>query len=224
MYNEYLTIINMNATLKKIIFNRPAFYAFLVLVTLSIIGLLCYAQCNPEPLPTAEEITQDTPYNSPVEFPKKIYIADTDRFTTEQIQLMKNGLADWNRATKGVFDITLVEDWDPPKAFSRDYEFYDKITLWRRNVNDIEYAYLALQHTFFSGVAKGNMIVLTDDSEYTDEEFEIIFKHEVGHIVGLGHLKEEYPGLMHIGGNKGVITKYDLILFCNTYSCKDGTL
>jgi hypothetical protein len=34
----------MNPTLKKIIFNRPAFYASLVLFVLVVIGLLVYGQ------------------------------------------------------------------------------------------------------------------------------------------------------------------------------------
>jgi len=213
----------MNSKLKQILFNRPAFYISLIVITIFIVGLLAYGQCNPEPLPSAKEITEDVSYNNPTMFPTYIYVVD--EFSPNQIAAMKSALLDWNKKTKGIFYVELIENWAAPKDFDPAfYEFYDKITLWNRNVNDINYAYLAYQHTFFSGAVKGSMIVMTDDKEYTDREFEIIFKHEVGHIAGLGHLKTEYPGLMHIGGNQGFISKYDLILFCNTYECLPGTI
>ncbi|HUU87879.1 MAG TPA: hypothetical protein VMX17_09010 [Candidatus Glassbacteria bacterium] len=213
----------MNSTIKSIIFNRTAFYALAAVVVLFIVGLLTYAQCNPEPLPTPQEILDESSYNKPIKFPKSIYVAD--EFPPERIKVMKEALIDWNKQTNGVFQMELVEGWEPPRGFDPNfYEFYDKITLWNRNVDNTEYAYLVVKHSFFSGAAKGNFIVMTDDKEFTDREIGIIFKHEVGHIAGIGHLKAEYPGLMHIGGNQGLITKFDLILFCDTYKCPPGTI
>jgi len=210
--------------IKEIIYSKKLVIGFVIAITFICLAMLSYIQCVPaKASPSVEEITKETSYNEPTTFPKKIYIADV--FSFSQLKEMDKALLDWNVKTKGVAQLELVKNWTAPQDFNPIYyEYYKDVTVWKRDVNSIEVANLVVEHSFFSGLGKGNLIIIYNDIDYDDKTVGNIFKHEVGHIMGLGHLKSNYPGLMDIGGNQGLITKYDLILFCNLYSCLPETI
>lgn len=173
--------------------------------------------------PTVQEITETESYNSIVEFPMHLYIADP--FSAAETDMMQKALDDWRKATKGVFEVYLEHGWVPPYPFDTCYEYYDKKTLWRKNIHNQEMARLVVLHGFFDGNVKGNMMVFDANTvTLEDNMLYIVMKHEIGHMIGLGHLKRRFTGVMNIGGNQGVFTRNDMILFCSKYECLPDTV
>lgn len=167
---------------------------------------------------SVKDITLYPIEKEPRQFPVDVYVVNT--FTLEQKELISKSMKLWNTVTKGKVVTNLIFDYEPERPFTRDnYEFYSKNTIWKFRHDDPVILPLQLRHGFFDGVCIGNFI-LYSESESNKDYFNIILLHEFGHFLGLEHLKDEYKGLMHIGGNKGQFTRYDLIQFDSIYGTK----
>lgn len=170
--------------------------------------------------PSVKDIVLYPIKKQPVEFPLELYV--TDQYTPAEVKSLDKACSEWKKATDGVASFNIYYPWDPPENFS-EYVFldYPKRTIWKGRTIDPNVTELIMKHGFFDGVQKGNFILVLDDfGDISYNKLHIILKHELGHMIGLEHLRTEYMGLMHIGANQGIITKYDMIQFCSLYSCR----
>lgn len=148
-------------------------------------------------------------------FPTDLYI--TNQFSEKDKISIRAGVDNWVKATNNRVAFNVIFDYTPERPFTRDnYEFFSKYTVWKFNHTDPLILPLQLRHGFFDGASIGNFIVISE-SEQTKDKLYVVFSHELGHLIGCEHLKQEYKGLMNIGGNRGVITRYDLVQFDAIY-------
>lgn len=73
------------------------------------------------------------------------------------------------------------------------------------------------------GVSKGDFIIIMNDFDSVKQDNNklfIIVMHELGHQIGLEHIRPQYSALMNINGNDGIITDNDLLVLCSKYNCK----
>jgi len=208
-------------TFKDIIFNKTLFVSCLIIFTLFVTSLLVFEQCTPKVLPKAPDIVLYPLDKAPVTFPMMLNY-DRSLFTPEQENIIKNSAIVWKNKSNKVVDIRVNTEWKAPVSFSRNaYEFYGEKTIWLKDISDPEITKLQLQTSVNAdGITIGDFIVIIKDSTMTNSKFSIITLHEIGHMIGLEHIKEQYPALMNLGGNNGVITEYDLITLCYKYDCK----
>lgn len=197
---------------KKLLLNRPLFYASLGVLTAIIIGLLFYAQCRPERTPLDELMDVDddgVPLTHDRALPKLPAVMFCSGFTLHQMNLIDQAAKAWmNRA--GL--IIQIEDWDPPEPFTHDaYVSHPKYTMWLLDGNDREVAVLEAKYSMkMGGLAVGNYVGILKDSELDDQQFLRAVAHELGHFLGLEHIHPKWPALMNLKA-KDALTKYDLM-------------
>lgn len=137
----------------------------------------------------------------------------TNQFSESDKSAIKNGINNWSKATNGRVKVNLIFDYVPEREFTRDnFEFFSKYTLWKFEHDDPHLLPLQLRYSFFDGACVGNFIVISNSDSTKDRLFEV-FSHEFGHLWGGQHLKPEYKGILNLGANHGIITKYDLAQF-----------
>jgi hypothetical protein len=111
----------------------------------------------------------------------------------------------------------MIESGESPKTVAA---YLSQIGLSESEIRDMfsEYGYSDSDlDELFNSEEETDDLEESDESEQTKDRLYVVFSHELGHLIGCEHLKQEYKGLMNIGGNRGVITKYDLIQFDAIY-------
>jgi hypothetical protein len=181
--------------------------------------------------PLAADMVQTQTHRNTVDFPMELYLAPG--LPSKYHQIIRSAITAWTEATLGVVQINLVCDWVPEVPFEPyQYMDFEKKTLWFLPPNNehLLRMYVEVGH-FFDGIAHGDFVVVPMDGALVNggglidsKALDIIVRHEIGHLLGLEHLKPQYRGLMNSGGNGGVITRNDLIQFCHLYECSDGVL
>jgi len=206
---------------KELLFNRTLFIGFLCAFTLGVIVLLICLQFNPQIKPKANDLILYPLDKQPVNFPMVLNY-DKSFFTKEQETIIKNSAIVWNKQSNGIVDIKVNSEWIAPVPFSRNaYEFFGKKTIWVIKEDNPEITKLQLQTSINAdGIAIGDFIVIIKTNNITNKKLSIIALHEIGHMIGLEHIKEQYPALMNLNGNDGIFTEYDLITLCSKYNCK----
>jgi len=211
-------------SLKEILFNRPLFIALMSIFTLGVISLLVYCTAFMPQTPKVEDMIL-YPLDRPiVQFPFEINVVDGD-FNESQQKVLLNVANTWKVKTNGVADIKFNMNWKAPMPFTEfNYIYYGKKTMWLRDSNDPEILRLQLNSSLNAdGVSKGDFIVIMNDFDsvkHDNNKLFVIVMHEIGHQVSLEHIRPQFPALMNINGNDGVITDNDLIVLCTRYNCK----
>ncbi|MDO8610185.1 MAG: hypothetical protein Q7R95_06545 [bacterium] len=206
----------------SILLNHKLFVGMVAAFGVFVVGLLIYMQFF-MPLPQASELVLYPLTRPTVNFPLEINVVKGD-FNLQQQKVLNSCVNNWKEKSNGVVDIKLNMDWNAPKPFSEiNYLNFGQKTLWMRDSNDPEVLMLKLKSSMIAdGVSKGDFIMVINDKNEVDlDKLYIIVLHEISHQLGLEHIKPEYPALMNLGGNNGVITKYDLVVLCSLYKCKE---
>jgi hypothetical protein len=186
-------------------------YKIIIFITIILFS------CNPV-IDVSEIILY--PITKRIDFPVDFYV--TEEFTDNQIQIVKSCLNHWTVKTNGMAKINIVSHWIPENIFS-DYFYstYPKKTIWLKDWRDDLIVPLVLKYSATAtGYSVDNYIIIVKDSQFNDDVLCQAVLHEVGHQMGLQHIKIQYPALMNISANNGIITKYDLAEFCFIYNCE----
>ncbi len=211
--------------LVSILLDHRLFMVIVALIGVLSVGLLVYGGCRgqqTDPTVKAEDIVLYPMDRGTVEFPLEINIVDGD-FNESQFATLQKAATTWSQATKGLVNIKLNKNYNPPMLFSSsNYENFGKKTMWKRSgATDNEVVKLQLKYSICAdAVSVGDFIMILDDfNNLSNDKLYIVALHEWGHQLGLEHVKPQYPALMNIGGNNGEITKYDNLCLCSLYKC-----
>lgn len=213
----------MNAIVEKIIFNRPAFYIFLVLIFITSLGLLCYGSCANK-LPNAKDISMYPLERPPVSMPMEFYISND--FSDNQIKIITKAAEHIEKSFNYKVKINL-KTWIPEPQFSEnEYLINDKKTIWKKSAQNEEVLRLLLKHSLCAdGISKGDFVLIVDEfNNIKDDKLFVIVVHELMHQLGMEHIYNDYPAAMNIGGNNANITIYDKIQFCYIYNCSANSI
>ncbi len=207
--------------IRDVIFSHSLFIGSLIVFTLGVVALLVYGECSPNAKPKATDIVLYPLDRPTLRFPIELNL-EKEAFTSQQLEIINNCTKVWKEKSNNVVDIRVNQNWKAPYAFSKNnYKDFGAKTIWLKDPNDIEVAKLELETSVnANGIAIGDFILIVKDSSLDGNKFYTIVLHELGHMVGLEHVKSQYPALMNLGANNGVITNYDLITLCYRYNCK----
>jgi hypothetical protein len=194
--------------IKEILLDHRLFIAIVGLIFVISLGLLILFTIFPQKNPSINEIMEVKHDRPTVTFPLDLYVEPK---LSSKYWIIKKIALDWNKATDGKIDVN-PKFWDPPRPFSVDeYTNYKFYTIWLLD-DGPELTNLQLKYSIImNGTCIGKFIVIVNDMELNDDLLYISVKHEMGHLVGMEHIKAQYPALMNLGANRGNITKFDMI-------------
>lgn len=195
--------------IKKILLDHTLFITSVAVMSAFILGLLIYVQffATRSTIPI-DELMEVKHYREKPTFPLKLHHSG---FDVKQIKLIEKAADSWRQKTDGRLDVRL-EPWDPPEPFSEiKYENYDKYTMWLLDGDDPEVVKLFIKYSItMGGLCVGHFIGIMKDPDIDDQMFLRASAHEMGHLMALEHIKENYPALMNLKA-KDAITEYDMI-------------
>jgi len=195
------------------------FVSILFLLALLISSAFC--KSNNETNLTIDDITLYDITDEPRTFPIDILVSN--ELNSEKNEAVAQALNDWQKFSNGLITFNVTYNWVPTEPFS-EYVHNEKypITVWYKKNDDPILFQLQMRYSFVAtGFSDGNYIVMVEHADcmsYRDAY--VIFKHEFGHVIGMEHIKKEYPALMNLKANKGALSKYDDIMLCGIYDCK----
>jgi len=199
------------------------FIISIICFTILTIGLLVYgSSCVKSSALSPNDILMYPITKPPQTFPLKFHV--TDEFSNNKIALFQKAASDWNIFSNGIVTMEFEFNWEPPVYFSADYyETYGKNTIWMKTGNEEEVVKLFLKYSIVGdGFTIGNFIVIINPFDKLDDKtLQIIIAHEMFHVLGGEHIKKEYPALLNPGGNGGVFTNNDKLVFCSIYKCAE---
>jgi hypothetical protein len=168
----------------------------------------------------ADKIIIPTSVGPPQTFPKTYYVSET--FNIQEFTILQKGIKAWERASNGIVKIKLVR-WVSTEPFNKKYYYrYPKRTVWKISKEDKRVIELFHERkNEFSGLCSGNLILIVDEYAFNEKRLESIFVHEIGHSIGLKHIKKEYTAIMNSDLGNETITKWDLLQFCKFYNCRN---
>ncbi len=207
--------------IKQILWSKELVYVVVALITITSLSLLTYLSCKSSNLPPINNVVMyELDKSKAVVFPMDLYVPENE-FKDNEIAILEKATNDWYAATKGVVNIKLVKNAKMPTFFSMDnYKDYPKKTIWKRNANSEEAVKHFIRHSINgNGFTIGNYILIIEDG-LNDNTMYITFKHELSHSIGCEHVRNEYPALMNVGGNSGIITRWDLFVIDTLYGTK----
>jgi hypothetical protein len=187
---------------------------------LFILLLICspFLSCSNKNI-TFNDISEYPITKSPQTFPLNIYVSKD--FNNIQRDAIIDASNDWQTFSNGIIKINLVFDWDYNVPFKINYFIHEHpyITIWKKQWNDPDLFDLQLRTSFVAtGFSLGNIIILVNRDDLDYRNTYVIFAHELGHTLGLEHIKPKYPALMNLH-TKGYFSKYDKLMFCEIYNC-----
>lgn len=195
-------------TIKKALLSHKLFLGAVIAFTAGVLGLLLYLAIRGVREPGIRDIMSGWHYRPAVVFPLTLYASG---FSQEQLQELQEGADAWRRATDGKAEVKVIP-WVPDDPWEDlRYQYHPKYTVWLLDGNNPRVASLFVRHSVtMGGLCKGHYIgIMKDDAK---DNLRLIFKHELGHLMGLEHIRPEYPALMNLK-SRGSITKYDLLQF-----------
>ena len=202
-----------------------SFFVYTLLIIISLSCPSCVQNKNIYNLPDDMVIVTDV--DGPIKlFPVNYYV--TNQFTKQQVKALRESTNYWEKESNGIVKINIVPEWKEPVPFDHDYyRYYSKKTVWLFDSNTKTAKELYNKFESFIGLSYGNYIVIinVDPSIGIDDmKLTIVFSHELGHQFGMEHINCKYEALMNNDCNYGNITKWDMLLFCSLYDCKNKVI
>lgn len=154
-------------------------------------------------------------------------------FDTDEVDMIEAAALEWQEKTNSIITYSIYFNWDN-KYESIPNKYHSlavvKLSKWGKRAHELdiisgEKDKPATILGYFDNGQKVNTIYLVYDRMLGLEYYRGTLEHELGHSIGLDHLKEENT-LMYPSMDKGAkhITGSDLKQFCEIYSCKTKNL
>lgn len=142
------------------------------------------------------------------------------KFSSAEVMAIKKATTHWNRATRGRVVFVIGARVVIPPNFKFSYLMSQPGLVWRAAPDDIQLILFEMLAGFrVVGYAPPQSWILLVPDRLTDaESLEMIATHELGHHIGLAHS----PGIMAQLPQTNCISNYDLMQFCEVYSCDLG--
>jgi len=196
---------------------QTVFLISLGVMTVGIVAMLIYLQFLYEPKPiNVDEILEYPLERHPLIFPCMLHCHGFDEYWNDRLQ---DAINIWYKATdkRIIFGCQIFE---AKQRFDLDTARDGHPSIWVMKKDDPALVRLLTQYSMVAGgYCVGNVIVIVDeeDEDQTEEYHTTVLLHELGHLLGMEHIKPKYPALMNLGANKGQITKYDLAVLDSIY-------
>lgn len=179
--------------------------------------------CDPHNnYPSAQEISL-YPLDRPIPMMPIEFNLASGEFSEKEVAIIRSALTNWENFSSNKVSFILNESWEPVQEFNQSfYETYPINTIWMKTGDENEIAKMFLKYSITAdGFAVGNFIVIINQfQKMTEQRLYMIMMHEIGHKLGMEHIKNDYPALMNLGGNNGKFSIYDKIMFCELYKCQ----
>lgn len=149
-------------------------------------------------------------------------------FTKNEVSLILGAAWRWKLAANGLidFDITLEEDMSDFSPWEELDIQRDRVRIWKTYNSDLRLREFEDQTGLeVLGFTGKSYIFLVFDRFESEDDFQNIMIHEIGHLLAISHTKSiMIAGNQRTDGEKQCISDVDLYLLCKKINCNISDL
>lgn len=212
------------------VFKSIIFAGLGALITLALFGPVCSPVALPKP--------KLTPVHQKDKVPEKLHLTVyiDDKFTPQERFSVTLGIREWERATNGMITIQTESGWTMEDDF-RDVPDRINVAMGRCSrsvhvarivsenplIQKIEEEVGTQIDGFANGTCEAKYVLIVIDRNDDLDQVQQTMTHELGHLLGLEHIKVPYRTAMYPGDMKCTmcLTELDLAQLCDLpqYEC-----
>lgn len=159
------------------------------------------------------------------ELPRPIYIEAA--FSDDEVVIIEASIAEWNVLSLECLGVPALEylgRYNDPDGFQPEDFLDDRGVVYREPVDGENYAFLQSQEKFadyslIGGYATVGDVLIFVENLNTDEIFQHVALHELGHHLGLRHIEDDHEAVMYLGGVSRHLNDSDREAFCVVHDC-----
>lgn len=157
--------------------------------------------------------------------PRPIYIEAA--FSDDEVAIIEASIAEWNTLSLEYLGVPALEylgRYDDPDGFQPEDLLDGPGVVYRESVDGESYDFLQSQEKFadyplIGGYATPGDVLIFVENISTDEMFRHVALHELGHHLGLQHIKDDQEAVMYLGGVSRHLNNSDREAFCIVHDC-----